>query len=188
MSTHSCCNLGAVVLSDRHRFLLDGIARADSVSVSAHKWLFQPKESALVLFADAAAAHRSVSFGAAYLAVPNVGVCGSHGAMAVPLLATLLAYGRRGLAGWIDHSMALTGELARLVEEHPDLEARAPPHTGVLNWRHKAISAAEVQRRLPEGVFVSVTTVGGEPWLRSVCANPMADPQRVVDAVLALVR
>jgi len=32
--------------------LLDGITSADSVAVSAHKWLFQPKESALVLFKD----------------------------------------------------------------------------------------------------------------------------------------
>ena len=70
---------------------LDGIEGADSVADSAHKWLFQPKESALVLFHDAEEAHGAISFGGAYLAAPNVGLLSSHGAVAVPLLATLLA-------------------------------------------------------------------------------------------------
>ncbi|UUT36655.1 pyridoxal phosphate-dependent decarboxylase family protein [Microbacterium elymi] len=47
-----------------HADVLDGIDRADSVAVSAHKWLYQPKESALVLFADAARAHDAISSGA----------------------------------------------------------------------------------------------------------------------------
>lgn len=177
---------GPLALSDTHRGLLEGIDRADSVAVSAHKWLFQPKESALVLFRDAVAAHEAVSFGADYLAVPNVGVLGSHGATAVPLLATLLAYGRSGVAAWIDHSMELVAKLARIVEVEPNLEVRGAPQAGVLNWRHRDLSADEVQRRLPDDVFVSVTTIDGEPWLRSVAANPLADPQRVVNAVAAL--
>lgn len=177
---------GPLVLSQRHRHLLAGIERADSVSVSAHKWLFQPKESALVFFADADAAHRSVSFGADYLAVPNVGLLGSHGAAAVPLLATLLAYGSEGIASWIDRSMDLVRELAELVDAHPLLQARTAPQAGVLNWRRLEHDAREVQRLLPPGVFVSTTTIDGEPWLRSVGANPMADPQRVVDAVVSV--
>ena len=177
---------GPLRLSETHRHLLDGIEQADSVAVSAHKWLFQPKESAVVLFADVDAAHRSVSFGADYLAVPNVGVLGSHGAVAVPLLATLLAYGRTGIAGWIDHSMELAERLARQIGVEPDLEIRSAPQAGVVNWRHKRIETAEVQRRLPPDVFVSTTMIGGEPWLRSVSANPMADPQKVIAAVVGL--
>ena len=177
---------GPLRLSDQHSYLLDGIERADSVSVSAHKWLFQPKESAMVLFADVEAAHRSVSFGADYLAVPNVGVLGSHGAVAIPLLATLLAYGRSGIASWIDHTMALADELARLVDEHPLLESRTPPQAGVLNWRRRDLDAQAVQQQLPPGVFVSTTTIDGEPWLRSVAANPLADPALVIEAVTDL--
>jgi L-2,4-diaminobutyrate decarboxylase len=69
----------------------------------------------LVLGIQTAAAHDAVSFGGAYLAVPNVGVLGSHGAAAVPLLATLLAWGQDGVAQRLDHSMALCDALyARL--------------------------------------------------------------------------
>jgi len=69
-------------LSDR----LDGIEKADSVAVSAHKWFFQPKESALIFFKDVEKAQGVITMGGAYLAAPNVGILGSHGAMAIPLL------------------------------------------------------------------------------------------------------
>ncbi len=175
---------GPLRFSDRHRHLLDGIENADSVSVSAHKWLFQPKESAFVLFADHEAAHRSISVEGAYLAVPNVGLLGSHGAVAVPLLATLLAYGREGVAGLIDRTMELVDQLAQLVDAHEDLESKSAPSCGVLCWRHRRVSVNDIKRHLPEGVLVSTTTINGEPWLRSVAANPNADPAKVVAGVL----
>jgi L-2,4-diaminobutyrate decarboxylase len=175
---------GPLRLSDRHRHLLDGIEQADSVAVSAHKWLFQPKESAFVLFADHEAAHRSISIDAAYLTVPNVGILGSHGAIAAPLVAMLLAYGREGVAGMIDRTMALIDELAELVDAHDDLESRSAPSSGVLCWRHKSVSVDEIKRHLPPDVVVSTTTINGEPWLRSVAANPNAEPAKVVAGVL----
>ena len=67
---------GPLRLSDRYRHLLDGIEKADSVAISAHKWLFQPKESAFVLFADHESAHKTISVEGAYLSVPNIGVLG----------------------------------------------------------------------------------------------------------------
>ena len=175
---------GPLRLSDRHRHLLDGIEDAHSVAISAHKWLFQPKESAFVLFADHEAAHQSISFEGAYLAVPNVGILGSHGAIAAPLLATLLAYGREGIAGMIERTMALIDELAELVDAHDDLESRSAPHSGVLCWRHKRVSVDDIKRHLPDDVMVSSTTINGEPWLRSVAANPNAEPANVVAGVL----
>ena len=174
---------GPLRLSDTHRFLLDGIEAFDSVSVSAHKWLLQPKESALVLFADHEAAHTSISVDGAYLAVPNVGVLGSHGATAVPLLATLLAYGRSGIAAMLDRSMELADELHDLIDQSDDFVARSEPHTGVVCWRHKTVAAHEIKANLDGEVFVSTTVIDGEPWIRSVAANPMADPQLVIEGV-----
>lgn len=176
---------GPLRLSEKHRALLDGIEDAHSVSVSAHKWLFQPKESALVLFKDHETAHASISAGANYLALPNVGVLGSHGASAVGLVATLLAYGRSGLAAVIDHTMDLADELYDLVTETSDFEAFGPPQAGVLCWRHTTVSVADIKSNLGPEVFVSSTTIDGEPWLRSVAANPMANPETVFAAVRA---
>jgi L-2,4-diaminobutyrate decarboxylase len=175
---------GPLRLSERHRHLLNGIESADSVAISAHKWLFQPKESAFILFADHETAHKSISIDGAYLAVPNVGVLGSHGTIAAPLIAMLLAFGREGIASMIDNSMTLADELAALVAAHADLELRSAPNCGVLCWRHKRVSADDIKQHLPDDVMVSSTMINGQPWLRSVAANPNAQPAKVVAGVL----
>ncbi len=177
---------GPLRLSPRHAATLDGIERADSVAVSAHKWLFQPKESALILFARPDEALDPLSFGGGYLAAPNVGVLGSHGATALPLLATLRAWGRRGVAARIERCMELAAELARLIEGYDDLELFAPPTTGVVLWRPRDADARVIRAR-PQRVYVSLTEVAGEAWLRSVAANPLADPRLVVDEVRAAI-
>lgn len=176
---------GPLRISPTHRHLLDGIEAANSVAVSAHKWLFQPKESALVLFADVESAHRMITAGGAYLTVPNVGVLGSHGASALPLAATLLAYGTSGVASWIDSTMELAETLWQLVDEHPDLHTRSRPQSGVVNWRHRRVPVDAIIASLPDDVLVSSTVIAAEAWLRSVAANPMADVHKVVDGVLA---
>ena len=121
----------------KYGHLLAGIESADSVAVSAHKWLFQPKESALVFFKDTAKAHAAVSFGGAYLATANVGVLGSHGATATTLLATLLAWGYQGVAQRIEHCMDLARCLRDFVAADERLELYAEPQTGIVVWRPK---------------------------------------------------
>ena len=173
---------GPLRLSDKYAGRLDGIEDADSVAVSAHKWLFQPKESALVFFRDAVAAHSAVSFGGAYLAAPNVGLLGSHGATAVPLFALLWAWGRDGLASRLDRCMAAADKFAAFVEQDKQLELLGPSETGVVVWRPRSKSVQEFGDALPSGL-ASRTTVAGNQWLRCVAANPSVDIDAVIDAV-----
>lgn len=179
---------GPLRFSSTHAHLLAGIEEADSVAISAHKWLFQPKESALVLFADAQRAHDSISFGGGYLAVPNVGVQGSHGATAAPLLVTLTAWGLEGVAQRIDRCMDIATELCDLVTENSDtLELREPHTTGVVLWRPRNTATAEVRNALVTA-YASLTEINGEQWMRSVAANPNAQPRLLVDETLAAIQ
>lgn len=171
------------LLLTRYADLLEGVELADSISISAHKWLFQPKECALVLFKETELAHEALSFGGGYLAVPNVGLLGSHGASALPLAATILAWGRRGIAERIERCMQLAEELADRIEREPELELFAHPVAGVVLWRPKEKDPRTVRERM-RGAFVSLTEVQEKMWFRSVAANPRADPDRVVDSVL----
>ncbi len=176
-----------------HAPLLDGIGSADSVGFSAHKWLYQPKECAVVLFADPESAHRAVSFGGRYLSAPNVGLLGSHGNSALPLAATLLAWGRDGLAGRIEADMAIADRLADLVYAAPELELWHRPVSGVINWRPRGHDLRAVRSRLHDA-WVSIADISAvntgpgdinsRQWFRSVSVNPLADPRHVVDAVL----
>lgn len=177
---------GPIRLSS-HADVLTGIDDVDSVALSAHKWLYQPKESALVLFQDVERAHDALSFGAGYLPVPNVGILGSHGNTALSLAATLLAWGRDGLQQRIDADLALAQQLADLVTAAPDLELRQQPTTGVVNWRPIGLDPASVRNHLT-GAWVSLATIAGQPWFRSVAANPLADPELLVAEVSAAIR
>ena len=166
-----------------HAHLLDGIEAADSVAVSAHKWLYQPKESAVVLFGDPERAHAALSFSGGYLAVPNVGLLGSHAHTALPLAVTLLAWGSTGVAGRIEADMATADRLADLVAGAADLELWGRPVTVVVNWRPRGQDPAALRSRLRHA-WVSLADIEGDSWFRSVSANPLADPEHVVNAVL----
>ncbi|WP_199748450.1 pyridoxal-dependent decarboxylase [Candidimonas sp. SYP-B2681] len=167
-----------------HASRLAGIENADSVAVSAHKWLFQPKESALVMFRDVDKAQAGITFGGNYLAVPNVGVLGSHGATAVPLLATLLAWGRQGLATRIEHCMTLAEQLGEFLQNDMRTEILLPPQTGVVVWRPKDTQQFDLTlRRLPPGL-VSTTRIAEERWFRCVAANPNADIHLLTHSIL----
>ena len=171
---------GPLRLSDTYKSRLVGLEGADSVAISAHKWLWQAKDSAMVLFSDSERAHGALSFGGAYLASPNVGLLGSSAARAVPLAATLMAFGRDGIASRLDKCMALADRFAGRLAADQRFELWAPPQTGVIVWRPVDGSVGEMRANLAEkGVFVSQTKVGSEPWLRSVAIHPGID----VDAV-----
>ena len=177
---------GPLRLSARHKHCLSGIEHADSVTVSAHKWLFQPKESALVFFRDTERAHSALSFGGAYLAASNIGLLGSHGAVAVPLLATLWAWGEEGIAARIDRCMAAAATFAAYVDSEPALELLAAPETGVVVWRALETAVDDVVAAVPLGM-VSQTVIAGKPWLRCVAANPNVDVSRVIATVEAAI-
>jgi L-2,4-diaminobutyrate decarboxylase len=167
----------------QHTHLLNGIELADSVAVSAHKWLFQPKESALVLFKDTVKAHAAVSFGGAYLATPNVGVLGSHGAAATVLAATLLAWGREGVAERIEHCMALAQCLCDFVANDERLALYAQAQSGIVVWRPKDDRLFDLMlNQLPAG-STSTTTISGGKWLRNVAANPNADIDLLIESI-----
>lgn len=171
-----------------HANRLAGIEGAESVSVSAHKWLFQPKESALILFRDTATAHAAISFAGPYLAVPNVGILGSHGAMAVPLLATLLAWGRSGIAARIERCRSLAEHLAEILGSDPRVRLLAAPKTGIVVWKPRDSEIfGRVAAQLPAGA-ASMIDIAGERWFRMVTANPNADIDLLIDSIQKAVR
>lgn len=173
---------GPMQLSDAAQGELFGMEGADSIAVSAHKWLFQPKDSALVFFKDTDLAHRAISFGGGYLAAENVGVLGSSAARAVPLAATLIAWGRRGVAERIDRCRRLASGVASEIAGLSVLELFAEPVCGVVAWRPRAGDVDPIAASAPPGI-VSTTQARGARWLRFVAANPNADAELLLEFV-----
>jgi glutamate/tyrosine decarboxylase-like PLP-dependent enzyme len=164
----------------KHHHILDGIEKADSIAISAHKWFYQPKDSALILFAESTS-QDLVSFGGDYLAIPNVGVQGSRGACAIPLFATLLAWGKEGLAQRIEKNMEDAQKLGSFLKALPTAELKQMPETAVVNWRPKSKSVQSVLSALGESA--SSTKINGELWLRHVAANPHAKIDLIIQRI-----
>lgn len=173
---------GPLALSPEHRVRLHNIECADSIAVSAHKWLFQPKESGFVLFRNVGGAHSALSFGGPYLQAPNIGLLGSHGGNAIALYAMLLAWGNAGLVERIERCMSTATQLGEWLGNHSEVAHCLPNQSGVIAWVPKSQTVAEVAARLPPGI-ASTTTVDGQPLLRHVAANPNANLKLITEAI-----
>jgi L-2,4-diaminobutyrate decarboxylase len=137
----------------------------------------------MILFRDVAKANKAISFGGAYLAAPNIGVQGSHGAVATPLLATVLAWGREGLAERIENCMAFANRFAAFVQKQKQLRLYATPASGIVVWRPIDPEVFDaMMSRFPFG-SVSITTISGERWFRNVAANPMTDVDLLIEGI-----
>jgi L-2,4-diaminobutyrate decarboxylase len=181
--THVDAAWGGPLRLTRFADRLDGIAGADSIAVSSHKWLFQPKESAVVFFRESEKATEAISFGGAYLTEPNVGLLGSHGATAIPLLATLMSWGREGIAQRIERCMTLADELADFVRHDTRLALFTEPTTGIVAWRAiEPTSTARLSQQLPAGM-ISTVTIGQDQWLRNTAANPNAEMPVMIETI-----
>ena len=174
---------GPLCLSPTFAPLLKGIENADSVTLSAHKWFFQPKESALILFREPAEAQEALSFGGSYLATDNIGLQGSRGAAAIPLLATLLAWGRRGMVDRIERAMGLAQALATALDQSDRFELWGPAVTGITVFRPLQEKTEDLYDRLPPGML-STCVLNQQTWLRSVAANPLADLSQILQVLL----
>jgi glutamate/tyrosine decarboxylase-like PLP-dependent enzyme len=178
-------------LSPRTAHLTAGIERADSIAADAHKWLNVPYESGFALVRDPARLGAAFGFpGAAYLPGPDdprggyglLGPESSRRARALPIWATLAAYGRAGYQALVERHCDLAAHLAAAVDAAPDLERLAEVPLNVICFRYHPPDLPEealdeVNRRLGEAllddgrVFAGTTVYGGRVALRPAISN-----------------
>jgi glutamate/tyrosine decarboxylase-like PLP-dependent enzyme len=125
--------------------LVRGVERARSVATDAHKWLNVPYESGIAFVSepDRLAAAFGMP-GAAYLPGPDqpdggyalYGPESSRRARALPIWATLAAYGRDGLSEMVRRHVALAHHLGELVAAAPDFERLADVRLCIVCFRY----------------------------------------------------
>jgi glutamate/tyrosine decarboxylase-like PLP-dependent enzyme len=201
------------ILSGAHRAALAPLARADSVAVDPHKWLYVPVDAGLVLVKDAGAMRDAFSLVPPYLRSDD-DVHGVHGPpwfseygaeqtrpfRALKVWAALRYFGLEGYRALVEHDLALARRLAALVREAPELELWEPQGLSIVCFRAKPPALrgdAEAEDRLNRAVlrevqlggkcFLSSTVLGGRFWLRACVVNPRAT-ERDVETVLGVVR
>jgi glutamate/tyrosine decarboxylase-like PLP-dependent enzyme len=193
-------------LSPRTAHLLRGVERADSVAADAHKWLNVPYDSGFAFVREPAVLSETFgSWHAAYLAGGEVdysrfGPESSRRARALPIWATLRAYGRAGHRAMVERHLDLAAHLGRLVEAAPDLELLAPVRLCVVCFRYApagvpepdldALNQAVGAALLADGrVFAGTTVYEGRTALRPAIVNwrtSEADVELLVSVVREL--
>jgi glutamate decarboxylase len=147
---------GPTLFSESNRRLLDGIQRADSVTIDAHKQLYVPMGAGMVLFKDPTA-QSAIEHHAAYILRHGSKDLGSHtlegsrpGA-ALLVHAGLSIIGRKGYELLIDLGIDRAKTFADMIRRHPDFELTSTPELNILTYRY-----------CPEGVQKSLQRASQE--------------------------
>ena len=194
----------AVSPSTRH--LVDGLVDVDSIAVDGHKWLNAPYDTGFAFVRDAALHSGAFSSTAAYLGTEalarpvfgNLSAEMSRRARAIPVWATLRAYGRDGYRAMVERHLALAARVARQVDDAPDLERLAEAPLNIVCFRFHPPRFAErelddLNRRLGAMVLEDGRVYfGTTEYMGKVCFRPAIVNWRTtegdVDLIVEVVR
>ena len=138
-----------ILLLDRYQTVRDGLARADSLAVDAHKWLYAPVDAGLVLLRDGAVARDTFSLVPAYLRTDGdedgpggpvwfseYGLEQTRPFRALKVWMQLRHLGRDGYRRLIAADLATARELRLAIEASSDFELLASG-LSVVCFRHR---------------------------------------------------
>jgi L-2,4-diaminobutyrate decarboxylase len=197
----------SAALSPRHRHLVAGIERADSVVWDAHKMLAMPALCTAVLYKDEARSYGAFAQEASYLFAPerewwNLGLrtveCTKR-MMSTILYASLRAYGVGFFRAYVERVFELGAAFGARLAAAGDFEVAAPPDANIVVFRYRPDGApagpaldelqASIRRRCLErgDYYFLQTRLGGALWLRTALMNPLTSA-RELDGVLDAIR
>jgi aromatic-L-amino-acid/L-tryptophan decarboxylase len=124
-----------------------GLARADSVTVDPHKWMYLPKECGGLLVRDPRHLARAFQFEASYLQSQTergtdlrsfraIGPQSSRGFRALKVWMALQQLGTDGYVRLFRRNLACVARLDRLVRADPDFEALHAPQLYIYSFRY----------------------------------------------------
>ena len=149
---------GPTLLSEKHKSLLSGIEKADSVTIDAHKQLYVPMGAGMVLFRNPYYL-KSVQHNAEYILRSGskdsgqFSLEGSRPGFAMLVHAALHLIGRRGFGALIDRHIEITKEFAQLVKQNPNFQLESEPVLNILNYRYVP---PEIKSDLQSGKFSKI--------------------------------
>jgi aromatic-L-amino-acid/L-tryptophan decarboxylase len=188
---------GAAWVCPELRWSQEGVDRADSLVVNAHKWLFTPMDCSLLWTRRPEALRAAFSLVPEYLRtrdeVENVSDYGpalGRRFRSLKLWAVLRCYGREGLQARIREAVRLAALFESWVEADPGWELCAPRPFSVVCFRRRGTdeeNEAILERVNASGeIFISHTRLDGRYVLRLAVGNERTaqeDVERAWDAI-----
>ena len=198
----------ALLFSNRHRELLNGIELADSISMDFHKLFWQPISCAAFLLRDTAQ-FQYLKMNVDYLnpefheamGIPNLvvrSVATTRRFDALKLWVSLQALGRKKLGQMIDATIELASHAGEFIRNHEQLELIHEPALSCVVFRYRPANTAinpnsfnaQLRQRLFEkGIAViGHTVVRGRQCLKLTCMNPTVSKKQIEELLLLVVR
>jgi len=184
---------GSVLLSEKHRHLLEGSQLADSFTWNAHKMMGVPLSCSAILMKERGLLAQHFNEDAGYLFQADVDdlnpgtrsiQCGRRND-ALKLWAAWLYHGDEGYRARLDHLFDLAQFAAGRINSDPALDLVADPESIAVCFEVKGHSAGEVCRRLDHEnrLKIGFGEVAGRQAIRLVCVNPDLEEHDIASAL-----
>jgi aromatic-L-amino-acid decarboxylase len=196
----------AAALARPEKFV--GMSQADSISLDAHKWLYQPLDCSVLLYRDADIARGTFAYSAEYVKTasddPIEGFAFfdqtielSRRFRALKLWLSLRYHGLAAFRAAITENLEQAKVLAKLIDAEPSLELLAPVELSAVCFRWTNGNAntlddrnEEILREVNQAgrVWLSNASIHGAVGLRACITNHRTteeDVRTVVEEVLA---
>jgi glutamate/tyrosine decarboxylase-like PLP-dependent enzyme len=197
--------LGRVLDASSHKSIVQacaGLELADSITGDAHKLLNVPYDCGFFfsrhrniadrVFQNPNAAYLATSNGPDSIMSPlNIGIENSRRFRALPVYASLVAYGKAGYRDMLERQIALSRGIAKFIIDSEDFEL-LPASEAHIEERLSNVFIIVIFRAMNEElnkelvakikatrkIYVSGTTWGGKPACRFAVSNWMTDVKR----------
>jgi aromatic-L-amino-acid decarboxylase len=170
---------GSAMVCPEFRWAFEGVDRADSLVVNAHKWMYTPMDCSLLWTRRPDDFRAAFSLIPEYLRTPDAedalslseyGPVLGRRFRSLKLWAVLRCYGRAGLQERIRRAVSLAEQFEDWVREEPGWELCAPRHFSLVCFRRDATdeeNEALLERVNSSGeIFISHTRLNGRYVLR----------------------
>ncbi len=199
----------AAALCERGQELLQGLGRADSITLDPHKWLFQPYEIGCVLVRDEQWLRETYHILPEYLAdaeskAGEVNFCDrgiqlTRGFRALKLWLSLKAFGKVAFEEALNHGFAMAEAAEEFIRKLPNWEIMTPAQMGIITFRYASAGSNEeeinrlnhglIEKMIADGfAMLSSTVLRGRTVLRMCTINPRTTKENVQETIRRLDR
>lgn len=170
---------GALVFSDKHRHLLAGIERADSITIDPHKWLSMPFSAGVVLTSHPELLEQTFGITPPYIPRANtartldnfkLSAQWSRRMNSLKFWLTLKVHGWRAYEEVFDRQFELAQKIAHWIENSGTFELTAPHKLPILNFRVRGC-ATEAEADALNRAVLDAATRDGEIWFSRTHVN-----------------
>lgn len=204
---------GPVCFSRKHRHLVSGLERADSLVFDAHKMMFLPAVCALVFYKNRDDRFVAFQQSAPYLFDPSAPDLSEYDngvvtfectkrAAALGLWGTLSLFGTALFEQMVDHVFAVAARFDQILRVDPNFETYGVPAANILVFRYlpndwnrltedqKNELQWAIRRRLLQNGFayLTQTRLHGAICLRSTIMNPLTQERDLLEIVAEIKR